>query len=99
MSRDSLRRKGEAALRAYQTVYEKWQIVEAEPMCFLPPFVELLIEFRSVTRARDIIKEIYDHHDGNMFVEKFYVQFLEENAGSCGIPADRIAHLRARVSL
>ncbi|ODN05691.1 hypothetical protein Ocin01_01002 [Orchesella cincta] len=76
---ESVERAGNIALTSFEYLYQYQTDTNADVMSFIEPFVELLIEYRSVNRAKEIVEEVYERNPGNMFVEKFYFSFLEQH--------------------
>jgi hypothetical protein len=58
--------------------------------------VELLVKFRSPNRALEVLQELNYDNDGNLIVEEFLIQFLEQYANACDISDDYISQLQER---
>lgn len=74
----NIRRIGEGALDSFEVCFVKCKEIEGDFMCFIEPFVELLVEFRSPAKSKEVMDEVFNLCDGNFYVETYYVQFLEE---------------------
>lgn len=95
--REDTRRKGEAALAAFEGCFAKWRVGEGEVLMFLEPFIQLTVEFRSVRRARDIWEgDVWGRYDGNYFVEGMFIQFLEEHYGGVEKERELLQFLKKR---
>jgi len=54
------------------------------------------VEYRSPNRALEVLQEISYDNDGNLVVEEFFVQFLEQYANVCDISEGYHSQLKER---
>ncbi|CAL8110622.1 unnamed protein product [Orchesella dallaii] len=76
---ESVKRAGNSALTGFEYVYKHQTEAKADVMSFIEPFIELVTEYRSANRAKEIVDEVSENNVGNMFVERFYINFMEQH--------------------
>ena len=75
---EALRQTGEYILSLFESLLDRCDCIENDSTIFIEPFMELLIEFRSLLIARDILQNICRNNFGNGILEEIYLEFLHK---------------------